>query len=208
MHSVSLSAFAFHYTALFTYWYLRADVLYRKTYWDQIFRYGNGKVENPLSAAIGQKRSCLSCICPGLEEQPSSSSATIAWTERQRNPVLHNNPFAQGFSISICVLKVEFGSEKVHSLTRSFKFSNCRFSITTRYHLQSVAQALEVTNSLNCRSCWFNLWKTTFAETNDHVPQSARKVFCSFLASGQMSSLLFRYCARHSMPNSTGIVGR
>lgn len=93
-------------------------MLYCKTCWDQIVRYGNCKLQNPLAAATGQKRIWLSCICPRLKEWPSSSSTTAVWPEMQRYPFLHNNPPALSFSLSICMLKPDFGSDTVHSHIR------------------------------------------------------------------------------------------
>lgn len=120
-----------------------ADVLHIKISWDQICRYVNCKVENMPSAATVPK-SCLSWICPGVEEDCPRSS-------------------------------------------------NCKFSITTLHQVQSVGQSVGVTNFLNCRNRWLNLLKKNLknAGTNNYVPQSARKVFYSLLASGQKASSLF-----------------
>lgn len=57
-----------------------ADVLHIKISWDQICRYVNCKVENMPSAATVPK-SCLSWICPGVEEDcPRSSNCKFSIT--------------------------------------------------------------------------------------------------------------------------------
>lgn len=106
MHCISLSAFTSHQTALFTHQHFNGCWAILQNLLGSNFQVPKLQTRKP-TISCNRTKEKLSVLY--LEEQPSTSYATVVWPEMQRNTL------AFGFSISICMLKLEFGSKTVYS---------------------------------------------------------------------------------------------